>query len=84
MYYFNQILTALNTLKMMSEVVLLQPNSNALNTLTIISEVYDFNQILNALNTLKSMSEVVLLQPYSNRLEHLEDYVRGCITSTKF
>ena len=39
MYYFNQILTALNTLKMMSEVVLLQPNSNALNTLTIMSEV---------------------------------------------
>jgi hypothetical protein len=46
--------------------------------------LYYFNHILTALNTLKIMSEVVLLQPNSDRLEYLDDYVRGCITSTKF
>ena len=85
----------------MSQVVLLQPNSNrlkhhqdyvtdcntstnlftGLNTLKILLEVV-LLQIITALNTVKIMSEV-LLQLSSNRLEHLDDYVIGCITSTK-
>jgi hypothetical protein len=37
-----------------------------------------------AFNKLKIMSEVVLLVANTGRLQQVEDYVRGCITSTKY
>jgi hypothetical protein len=33
---------------------------------------------------LKIMLEVVLLLPNTDRLQQVEDYVRGCATSTKY
>jgi hypothetical protein len=33
---------------------------------------------------LKIMSEVVLLLPNTDRLQQVEDYVRGCTTSTEY
>ena len=36
------------------------------------------------LQQLKIMLEVVLLLPNTDRLQQVEDYVRGCTTSTKY
>ena len=41
-------------------------------------------QILTSFNMLKIMSEVVLPLPNTDRLQHVEDYVRGCSTSSKY
>ena len=41
-------------------------------------------QILTAFNKLKIMSEVVLPLPNTDCLQQVEDYVRGCSTSTKY
>ena len=43
-----------------------------------------FYQILTAFNKLKIMLEFVLLLPNTDRLQQVEDYVRGCSTSTKY
>jgi hypothetical protein len=43
-----------------------------------------FDQILTVFKKLQIMSEVVLLRPNTDRLQQVEDYVRGCPTSTKY
>ena len=49
----------------------------------LCQRLYYFYQRLSAFNKLKIMLEVVLLLPKTDRLQHVEDYVRGCTTSTK-
>ena len=121
-YYLYQILTSFNKLKIMSEVVLLLPNTDLFNKLKIMSEVvllllntdllqqvedylrgctttkywppseswrlcqrlYYLYQILTSFNKLKIMSESVLLLPNTDLFQQVEDYVRGCTTSTKY
>jgi hypothetical protein len=43
-----------------------------------------YYQILTAFNKLKIMSEVALLLPIIDRPQQVEDYVRGCTTSSKY
>ena len=43
-----------------------------------------FYQILTSFNKLKIISEVVLLILNTDLLQQVEDYVRGCTTSTKY
>jgi hypothetical protein len=43
-----------------------------------------YYQILTSFRKLKIMSEVVLLIPNTDLLQQVEDYVRGCTTSTKY
>jgi hypothetical protein len=43
-----------------------------------------FYQILTAFNQLRIMSEVILLLPNTDCLLQIEDYVKGCSTSTKY
>ena len=50
----------------------------------LCQRLYYFYQILTAFNKLKIMSEVVLLLPNTDHLQQVEDYVRGCTTSTKY
>jgi hypothetical protein len=50
----------------------------------LYQRLYYFYQILIAFNKLKILSEVVLLLPNTDRLQQVEDYVRGCTTSTKY
>ena len=61
-------MTTFNKLKIMSEVILLLPNT-------------DYYQILTAFNKLKM---IILLLPNTDRLQQIEDYVRGYTTSTKY
>jgi uncharacterized protein (DUF1499 family) len=123
LYYFYQLLTAFNKLKIMSEIVLLLPNTDRFQQVEDYVEVvlllpntdrfqqvedyvrgcttstkywslstsgrlcprlYYFYQILTTFNKLKIMSEVVLLLPNTDRFQQVEDYVRGCTTSTKY
>jgi uncharacterized protein (DUF1499 family) len=123
LFYFNQILTAFNKLKIMSEVVLLLPNTDRLQQVEdyvrgcttsteywrlhqvedyvrgcttsteywppstswrLCQRLYYFYQMLTAFNKMKIMSEVVLLLPNTDRLQQVEDYVRGCATSTEY
>ena len=104
LYYFYRILTAFNKLKIMSEVVLLLPNADRLQQVEdyvrgcttpteywppstnwrLCQRLYYFYRILTAFNKLKIMSEVVLLLPNADRLQQVEDYVRGCTTSTEY
>ena len=104
LFYFYQILTASNMLKIMSEVVLPLPNTDCLqhvedyvrgcSTSTkywppstswrLCQRLFYLYQILTSFNKLKIMSEVVLLLPNTDCLQHVEDYVRGCSTSTKY
>ena len=44
--------------------------------------LFYFYDILTDFNLLKNMSDVVLLLLYTDSLQHGEDYVRGCSTST--
>ena len=91
-------------LKIMSEVVLLLPNTDhfqqnedyvkGCTTSTkywllstswrLCQRLYYFYQILTAFNKMKIMSKVVLLLPNTDRLQQVEDYVKGCTTSTKY
>jgi hypothetical protein len=50
----------------------------------LCQRLYHFYQILTTFNKLKIMSEVVLLLSNTDHLQQVEDYVRGCITSTKY
>jgi hypothetical protein len=50
----------------------------------LCQSLYYFYQILTAFNMVKIMSEFVLLLPNIDRLQHGEDYVRVCTTSTKY
>ena len=43
-----------------------------------------FYRILTSLNKLKIMSEVALLLTNTDRLQQVEDYVRGCTTSSEY
>jgi hypothetical protein len=45
---------------------------------------YYFYHIMTAFNNLKIMSDVVLLLPNTDHLQLVEDYVRGCSTSTVY
>ena len=104
LYYFYQILTSFNKLKIMSEVVLLLPNTDLLQQVEdyvrgcttstkywppstswrLCQRLYYFYQILTSFNQLKIISEVVLLLLNTDLLQQVEDYVRGCTTSTKY
>ena len=101
LYYFYQILTSFNKLKIMSEVVLLLLNTDLLQQVEdyvrrfttstkywppstswrLCQRLYCY-QILTYFNKLKIMSEVVLLLLNTDLLQQVEDYVRGCTTST--
>ena len=61
LYYFYHMLTDFNKLKIMSEIVLLLPNTDHLK------QVKDY----------KIMSEIVLLLPNTDRLKQFDDYLRG-------
>jgi uncharacterized protein (DUF1499 family) len=50
----------------------------------LCQRLFYFYQILTAFNKMKIMSEVVLLLPNTDCLQQVEDYVRGCSTSTKY
>jgi uncharacterized protein (DUF1499 family) len=104
LFYLYQILTSFNKLKIMSEVVLLLPNTDCLqhvedyvrgcSTSTkywlpptcwrLCQRLFYLYQILTSFNKLKIMSEVVLPLPNTDLLQQVEDYVRGCSTSTKY
>jgi len=104
LYYFYQILTSFNKLRTMSEEVLHLPNTyrfqqvedyvRVCTTFTkywhpstswgLCQMKYYFYEILTAFNRLKIMSEEVLLPQNTDRLQQVEDYVRGCTTSTKY
>jgi hypothetical protein len=104
LYYFYQILTAFNKLKIMLEVVLLLPNTDRLQQVEdsvrgcststkywphstswrLCKRLLYFYQILTTFNKLKIMLEVVLLLPNTDHIQQVEDYVRGCTTSTKY
>ena len=47
-------------------------------------KVVYFYQILSPLNKVKTISECVLLLPNTVTLKQVEDYIRGCSTSTKY
>ena len=81
LYYFYQILTSFNKLKIISEVVLLILNTDLLQQVEDCQRLYYFYQILTSFNKLKIMSEVVLLLLNTDLLQQVEDYVRGCTTS---
>ena len=82
LYYFYQILTSFNKLKIISEVVLLILNTDLLQQVEDCQRLYYFYQILTSFNKLKIMSEVVLLLLNTDLLQQVEDYARGCTTST--
>ena len=50
----------------------------------LCQRLYYFYQILTAFNKLTIISEVVLLLPNTDSLQQVDDYVRGCTTSTKY
>ena len=50
----------------------------------LYQKMFYFYQILSPLNKLKTISEGVLLLPNTVTLEQVEDYIRGCSTSTKY
>jgi uncharacterized protein (DUF1499 family) len=56
----------------------------AFNKWKIISEVVLLLPILITFNKLKIMSEVALLLPNTHRFQQVEDYIRGCTTSTNY
>jgi uncharacterized protein (DUF1499 family) len=50
----------------------------------LCQRLFYFYQIMTAFNKSKIMSEVVLLLPNNDCLQPVEDYIRGCSTSTKY
>jgi uncharacterized protein (DUF1499 family) len=104
LFYFYQLLTAFIELTIMSEVVLLLPNTDSLHQVDnyvrgwststkywqpstswrLCQMFYYFYHIMTAFNNLKIMSDVVLLLPNTDHLQLVEDYVRGCSTSTVY
>ena len=50
----------------------------------LCQRLHYFYRILTDLNQLKIMSEVVLLLANTDRPQKVEDYVRGCTTSSKY
>ena len=50
----------------------------------LCQRMHYFYQILTAFNKLKIMSEVALLLPNTDRPQQVEDYVRGCTTSSEY
>ena len=102
-FYFYEILTAFNKLKIMSEVVLLLRNTDSFQQVEdyvtgcststkywqlstswrLCQRLFYFYEILTAFNKLKIMSQVVLLLRNTDSIHQVEDYFRGCSTSTK-
>jgi hypothetical protein len=50
----------------------------------LCQRLHYFYQILTAFNMLRIMSEVVLLLPNTDQPQQVEDYVRGCTTSSEY
>ena len=50
----------------------------------IYERLHYIERILSDLNRLKIMSEFALLLPNTDRFQHVEDYVRGCTSSTEY
>ena len=85
LFYFYQILTALNNLQILSELVLLLPNTNRLQ---------QYEDFVRACSTStkywppsiiwRFLSDLVLLLPNTDSFELFEDFVRVCSTSTKY
>ena len=104
LFFFYYILTDFSKLRIMSEVVLLLPNTDSLQQVEdyvrgcststkywqtsaswgLCQRLFFFYQILTAFSKLRIMSEVVLLLLNTDRLQQVEDYVRGCSSSTKY
>jgi uncharacterized protein (DUF1499 family) len=63
---------------------LLKGDSIPLTSWGLYQRVFHFYQILSPLSKLKTISEGVLLLPNTVTLEQVEDYIRGCSTSTKY
>ena len=104
LFYFLEILTAFNKLQIRSEVALLLRNTDILQQVEdyvrgfstaakywkpstncrLGQRLLYFYQILTSVNKLKIMSVVVLLLRNTDSLQQVEDYVRGCATSTKY
>jgi hypothetical protein len=104
LHYFYRILTDLNQLKIMSEVVLLLANTDRPQQVEdyvrgcttsskywppstswrLCQRLHYYSRILTNLNRLKVMSEVALLLQNTDRLQEVEEYVRGCTTSSEY
>jgi len=104
LFYFYEILTAFNKLKIMSEVVLLLRNTDSQQQVwdyvracsastkywqpstswRLCQRLFYLHEILTVFNKLKIMSEVALFLQNTDSLQQVEDYVRGCSTSTKY
>jgi len=85
LYYFYQILTVFNKLKIMSEVILpLTMHWPPSTSWRLCQRLFNFYQKLTVFNKLKIISEVILLWPNIDRLQQVGDYIRGCSTSTKY
>jgi hypothetical protein len=98
LYHFYHILTAFNKLKSMSysstcwrqsvcgrsdttsDILFNLPSTSW----RVCQRLYHFYHILTAFNKLKSMSEVESLLPHTDCLQQVEEYVRGCTTSTTY
>ena len=95
-FYFYQILSSFNKFNKLknwrlsegvptsTKYCLLLPNCPPLTSWRLYQRVFYFYQILLPLNKLKTISEDVLLLPNTVTLEQVEDYIRGCSTSTKY
>ena len=89
--FFYRILTKLNKLKNMSEVVLLLSNTDRSQQVedyvrgcTTSSEYWPTSTGWILCQRLNIMSEVALLLANTDRPQSDEDYVRGCITSSEY
>jgi uncharacterized protein (DUF1684 family) len=84
LYYFYQILTSFNKLKIISEVVLLILNTD------LLQQVEDYVRGCTTStkywppSTSWRLSEVVLLLPNTDLLQQVEDYIGSCTTSIKY
>jgi hypothetical protein len=66
-------------LKILSELVLLLPNTDRLQQFEdFCQSLFYFYQILTSFNNLKILWELVLLFPNTDCLQKFEDFVRGC------
>ena len=88
MFYFYQILSSFNKLKTIRGCSTSTKYCHPLTSWRLYQRVFYFYQILSTstlspFNKLKTISEGVLLLPNTVTLEQVEDYIRGCSTSTK-
>ena len=84
LYYFYQILTASNKVKIMSDLYYFYQILTASNMVKIMSEFVLLLPNTDRLQQGEDYVRFVLLLPNIDRLQHGEDYVRVCTTSTKY